>query len=305
LGNVTATISDRKMPYEHQSQIYFDAVVHSAADYFPFGSLMTERTFSAGGYRFGFNTQEKLDELKGEGNHYTAQFWEYDPRIVHRWNLDPRPNPSMSGYAILGGNPIMFTDWAGDTILAVFDKSANTLEVMDMDHFDPSKPFERVGHEDYKVGGVYDADGNILKNQILVIEDVFTGGQSDSRGNITYGNNEHQLAIPSTVFEILEFDREGWYRLDPIDSNPRNDRYDNPNFRNAQGELRTNFRLHIGSRSHGCITCNMYNREAVKAYQVLEQILDQTSTTTVQDNWGRFSWLFNRTTTKYGEVKVR
>jgi hypothetical protein len=29
-------------------------------------------------YTYGFNGQERTDELKGAGNHYTAQFWEYD-----------------------------------------------------------------------------------------------------------------------------------------------------------------------------------------------------------------------------------
>jgi len=37
-----------------------------------------------GGYRYGFNGQEKSDEIKGEGNSYTALFWEYDPRIGRR-----------------------------------------------------------------------------------------------------------------------------------------------------------------------------------------------------------------------------
>jgi hypothetical protein len=115
LGNVTTVVSDRKVPIDDGGSITYEAAVHSAMDYYPFGSLMTERTFSAGFYRYGFNTQEKVDEVKGSGNHYSAQFWEYDPRVVHRWNIDPRPNPSMSPYAILGGNPIMNTDWAGDT----------------------------------------------------------------------------------------------------------------------------------------------------------------------------------------------
>jgi len=40
-------------------------------------------------YRYGFNGQEKTDELKGSGNHYTAEFWEYDSRLGRRWNVDP------------------------------------------------------------------------------------------------------------------------------------------------------------------------------------------------------------------------
>src|SRR5690554_4076544 len=40
-------------------------------------------------YKYGYNTQERVDEISGKGNHYTAPYWEYDPRVVHRWNRDP------------------------------------------------------------------------------------------------------------------------------------------------------------------------------------------------------------------------
>jgi hypothetical protein len=42
-------------------------------------------------YRFGFNGQEKVNEIAGVGNHNTAEFWEYDTRLGRRWNLDPKP----------------------------------------------------------------------------------------------------------------------------------------------------------------------------------------------------------------------
>lgn len=67
-------------------------------------------------YLYGFNGQEKTDELKGSGNHYTAPYWEYDPRAVHRWNIDPKWHPSFSPYSIMQGNPILYSDPMGDTI---------------------------------------------------------------------------------------------------------------------------------------------------------------------------------------------
>src|SRR5690606_6228821 len=65
---------------------------------------------------YGMNGQEKVDELKGSGSHYTAMFWEYDPRLGRRWNQDPKPNPSISNYAAFANNPIRFTDRNGDTL---------------------------------------------------------------------------------------------------------------------------------------------------------------------------------------------
>jgi len=65
-------------------------------------------------YRYGYNTQERVPEIQKD--HYTAPYWEYDPRVVHRWNRDPKPVPSISPYAINQGNPIWFSDPLGDTI---------------------------------------------------------------------------------------------------------------------------------------------------------------------------------------------
>jgi hypothetical protein len=36
--------------------------------FYSFGSVMEGRVFSSGTYRFGFNGQEKDDEIYGEGN---------------------------------------------------------------------------------------------------------------------------------------------------------------------------------------------------------------------------------------------
>ncbi|MBN9381989.1 MAG: RHS repeat protein, partial [Chitinophagaceae bacterium] len=64
------------------------------------GNGSNDNAVAGGGkYRYGFNGQEKSDEIKGSGNSYTAEFWEYDPRIGQRWNLDPKPTIGVSPYA--------------------------------------------------------------------------------------------------------------------------------------------------------------------------------------------------------------
>ncbi len=69
-----------------------------------------------GVYSFSFGGQEKDDEIYGStGTSYTAQFWQYDSRIGRRWNLDPKPDPSISYYATFNLNPILFSDILGDT----------------------------------------------------------------------------------------------------------------------------------------------------------------------------------------------
>ena len=78
---------------------------------------MLNRTYSLSSgskYRFGFNTQEKDDEVYGEGNLMSAQYWEYDTRIGRRWNLDPVYNAYESQYSVNGNNPIFYNDPEGD-----------------------------------------------------------------------------------------------------------------------------------------------------------------------------------------------
>ena len=79
-------------------------------------------------YRYGFNGQEKSDEIKGDGNSYTAEFWEYDPRIGRRWNVDPITKVHESPYMAFSGNPIYLADPNGaDTTLPGGDGRNITL----------------------------------------------------------------------------------------------------------------------------------------------------------------------------------
>ena len=115
LGNVLVTISDKRLGQEvgtpNGIAEYYKAEVLTASDYYAFGSLMPGRQYSSGtGYRFGFNTQMKSDEISGSGNHTTAKYWEYDTRIGRRWNLDPVYNASESRYLVNGDNFIYYTD---------------------------------------------------------------------------------------------------------------------------------------------------------------------------------------------------
>jgi hypothetical protein len=65
-------------------------------------------------YRFGFNGQEKVNEIAGTGNHNTAKFWEYDTRLGRRWNIDPVVKQWESGYSCFSNNPIIMSDILGN-----------------------------------------------------------------------------------------------------------------------------------------------------------------------------------------------
>lgn len=78
---------------------------------------MPGRSYTGNGYRYGFNTQEKNDEITGvPGSHTTALHWEYDTRLGRRWNLDPKPVVELSQYCTFSNNPVWFNDVKGDTV---------------------------------------------------------------------------------------------------------------------------------------------------------------------------------------------
>lgn len=93
--------------------------LQTITDYSPFGVALDGRTMQQGdGYRYGFGGMEKDDEVKGSGNSYTAEFWQYDSRIGKRWNIDPVVKFHESPYAAFANNPIWFKDPNGaDTTL--------------------------------------------------------------------------------------------------------------------------------------------------------------------------------------------
>jgi hypothetical protein len=89
----------------------------STSPYPAFGSSITDMQYArdtAVKYRYGFNGQEKDDEVSGEGDFNAAEFWEYDCRLGRRWNLDPVVKPYLSSYSTFSNCPIALIDPYGD-----------------------------------------------------------------------------------------------------------------------------------------------------------------------------------------------
>jgi RHS repeat-associated protein len=113
LGNVMITFSDRKLRFV--GTYYPD--VKMVADYYPFGYLMPGRSKYLNIYRYGFNSQEADNEVYGDKQSYTAEFWQYDTRLGRRWNIDPVQHPSLSPFSAFADNPVRWKDPLGiDTI---------------------------------------------------------------------------------------------------------------------------------------------------------------------------------------------
>ncbi len=73
---------------------------------------MAGRGFS-GSYRFGYQGSEKDNEVSGEGNSYTTEFRQLDPRLGRWFSVDPVFQPWQSPYTSMDNNPIGLNDVSG------------------------------------------------------------------------------------------------------------------------------------------------------------------------------------------------
>lgn len=90
-------------------------MIYSNYDYDPFGSLIPNRHGLSTAYRYGFQGQEKDDEIKGEGNSLNYTYRMHDPRIGRFFAVDPltRKYPMLTPYQFSSNMPIHAPEFEG------------------------------------------------------------------------------------------------------------------------------------------------------------------------------------------------
>ena len=179
VGNVMAVISDHRNvernPSDTNTIKYYKPQFLDFNYLYPYGSIMPGN-YTDSGYAFGFNTQLKVDEISGKSKHYTAEFWEYNPRIVKRWNLDPKSHPSFSPYDINRGNPVWFSDSKGDSIDLgnLYEKDSDgkfkfQRQIKAFELFASTKEgqewVESRAHQGFELKGAFDSKLHIIANK--------------------------------------------------------------------------------------------------------------------------------------------
>ena len=66
-----------------------NTIKNTVKPFSPFGMVMSSRSFSSTAYKYGFNGQEKDDEVDGEGNSENYKYRIYDPRLGRFYSCDP------------------------------------------------------------------------------------------------------------------------------------------------------------------------------------------------------------------------
>ncbi|WP_298737551.1 RHS repeat-associated core domain-containing protein [uncultured Chitinophaga sp.] len=117
LGNVLATVTDRKMGVSEDEYMmeHYEADVASAQDYYPFGMMQPGRRMNVLAYRYGFNGKENDNEVKGKGNQQDYGMRIYDPRVARFLSVDPlaRGYPELTPYQFASNKPINSIDLDG------------------------------------------------------------------------------------------------------------------------------------------------------------------------------------------------
>ncbi|MFK6999644.1 thrombospondin type 3 repeat-containing protein [Flavobacterium oreochromis] len=128
LGNVLEVITDRKLATtDSNSPFTFTPDVTSYNDYYPFGSLVPNRHGYSKDYRYGFQGQEKDDQIKGEGNSLNYTFRMHDPRVGRFFATDPLEviYPWNSPYAFSENRVIDMVELEGLESSPTKDKQQN------------------------------------------------------------------------------------------------------------------------------------------------------------------------------------
>ncbi|NQY08090.1 MAG: hypothetical protein HRT71_01065 [Flavobacteriales bacterium] len=88
LNNVLVVVTDKKLVNTTGTSTFVADIV-SVSDYYPFGMTQPGRTQTTNSYRYGFQGQEKDDEIKGIGNSINYKYRMHDPRIGRFFAVDP------------------------------------------------------------------------------------------------------------------------------------------------------------------------------------------------------------------------
>lgn len=233
LGNVQVVLSDKKIGIDDNSNTFNDEWITeqiSGQDYYPFGMLMPERSFSYENYGFGFNNQEKDDEIKGEGNILDFGERMYDPRLSRFFSVDGLTShyPWYSPYQFAGNKPIWAIDLDGleeyiktyhfengkATLLGVQKNSEVEIEMLSISEKNGQTPFKRniidtrtgkpmdpseIGQVQYQY---FDKDGNKLNitrnfdgDYVEGSNDIMPLGEDNLFGSIYIGPNNPEVIV--------------------------------------------------------------------------------------------------------------
>jgi RHS repeat-associated protein len=205
LGNVLSVVTDRLLFREvflggSNKRFTFMPDVISYNDYYPFGMLVPNRHESSPAYRYGFQGQEKDDELKGEGNSLNYTYRMHDPRVGRFFAVDPlfRDYPHNSPYAFSENRVMDMVELEGLEAASTKDKNNAMKQVDDFlanDDYGDSSYFKNVSKVEF-ANSLYD----LIQNPDRNLQCENTCGLSAIAGQATF--EYYPQNITRTMLEL-------------------------------------------------------------------------------------------------------
>lgn len=178
---------------------------YGSGDYLP---------YTHGDYRFGYNGMEVDPEQKGQGNSYTTEFRQYDPRLGRWLSVDPLASaaPGWTPYRAFFDNPIAHTDLSG---LYETKREARQARRGASDHgYSCGKIEGRKGHYSFRATLDRNSDGEIdeyctfYKKRLSIKPGPYKGGielfeAAEARGAVPYGESRAIEAFKVGEYRLL------------------------------------------------------------------------------------------------------
>ena len=110
LNNILAVVTDRKLIVNDDITNQFknfESDLVSYSNYYPFGARIENLSANSTG-RYGFQGQEKDDEIKGENRSINYKYRMYDPWLCRFPSVDPLASeyPELTPYQFAANQPI-------------------------------------------------------------------------------------------------------------------------------------------------------------------------------------------------------
>lgn len=128
----------------------------------------------ADGYRYGFQGQEKDDEIKGEGNSYDFGARMYDSRLGRWLTIDPLAGkyPNLSSYNFVANSPIIFVDPDGKIIIDSDGNEVNVKISYNKEYDSYSATFEFAKGTSGKVKRDFKKNGGRIISAMIQVENA-------------------------------------------------------------------------------------------------------------------------------------
>jgi RHS repeat-associated protein len=153
-------------------------------------------------YRYAFNGMEHDPEVSGDGNSYTTEFRQYDPRLGRWKSLDPlmAKFPHQSPYVAFDNNPIVFDDPLG---LAAGNPEDDALESFRMQTLSVTSISSDGTNAETKL--VSRHDNTLTSESSLTAKDGTVYNVGDTKGHLTlYGINRNKAGKAGLIWGATE-----------------------------------------------------------------------------------------------------